>query len=55
MRKILARFDGVIWTALLSLVAGSAAFISAVAGASSEIVLGLGLYGLILATLSPKS
>ncbi len=55
MRKFLARFDGVIWTALLSLLAGSAAFVSAVAGASSEVVISLGLYGLILAILSPKS
>jgi hypothetical protein len=54
MKRLFARFDGVIWTALLSLVSGCAAVVAAIAGASIEIVAGLGLYGIILAILSPK-
>ena len=55
MRRFFARFDGVIWTALFAMLFGCASFVTAVAGASIQIVAGLGLYGLILAILSPKS
>jgi hypothetical protein len=55
MRRVFARFGDVIWTALLSLVSGCAAVVAAIAGASIEIVAGLGLYGVILAILSPRA
>jgi|688.fasta_scaffold18867_7 hypothetical protein len=55
MQRFFARFGDVIWTALLSLVSGCAALIAAITGASIEIVAGLGLYGIILAILSPRA
>jgi hypothetical protein len=54
MRRFFARFGDVIWTALLSLVSGCASIVAAIAGASIEIVAGLGIYGIILAILSPR-
>jgi hypothetical protein len=54
MRKIANRLSGVVWTALFALVGSFAAFASALLGASLEVILGLGIYSLVMAILTPK-
>ena len=55
MPTFLSQLRNVVWTAIFALVAGWASLAAALFGASVQVVLGLGFYGLIMATISPRS
>jgi hypothetical protein len=55
MRKVLDSLKGVIWTAVFALGFSLATLVAGVAGADTSVVLGLGLYSLVMAILTPKS
>jgi hypothetical protein len=55
MSSLLAKLKNVIWTALFALVAAWLTLVAALAGASLEVVLGLGVYALVMAIISPKT
>jgi hypothetical protein len=48
------RFKNLVWTAVLAVLCAAVAVVSAVIGASAEIVTGFGLAGAILAILTPR-
>lgn len=54
MNKFFARFNNVVWTAVLSVVYSVGAVILAVAGASSELVTAVSIAGVALAILAPN-
>jgi hypothetical protein len=49
-----SRLRDVVWTAVVATAAGAMSVAAAAAGASTELVVSLGLYGIILAILAPK-
>jgi len=49
-----SRLRDVVWTAVVATAAGAMSVVAAAAGASTELVVSLGLYGIILAILAPK-
>jgi hypothetical protein len=49
-----SRLRDVVWTAVVATAAGAMSVAAAAAGASTELVMSLGLYGIILAILAPK-
>jgi hypothetical protein len=49
-----SRLRDVVWTAVVATAAGAMSVAAAAAGASTELVMSLGLYGIILAILTPK-
>ena len=55
MPTFLSQLRNVVWTALFALIAGCISVIAAISGASLEIVAGFGVYGLIMAILSPRT
>lgn len=53
MKKLFSRFDGVVWTAVLSVTCSVGAVIIALAGASTEVVTAVAIAGATLAILAP--
>ena len=49
-----SRLGDVVWTAVIATTVGALSIVAAVADADLELIISLGLYGVILAVLAPK-
>jgi hypothetical protein len=50
-----SRFRGLVWTSVLAVAYGLVSIVAAFAGASVQIVVALGVFGLILASMAPRA
>lgn len=54
MQKLIGIFGNVVWTSIFALIGGYIALVAGISGASTEAVLGLGIYSVVMAILSPR-